>query len=222
MSVPARGPQTDTIDVQGARLLYAADLAELCAVDEALIRERLQARPRGSNTAFALIPDVATMQWHHAREEFVGAQVCGREPKVKGAIAGTEKGKRMWMYWTRVWSSNNPQESRGNTLHVLRLVSEGNDHSTEKDEQVGNTDSEAMIMSLLAVAQDEAKKWNMEQVELWNPSPVTLAAAQRLCPTAKRVEREEESIPSMRWHAKRDGPLAESIEWMCNEKYAWC
>ena len=34
-------------------------------------------RKAGSKTAVALIPDLETMQWHHAREEFVGQEVHG-------------------------------------------------------------------------------------------------------------------------------------------------
>ncbi|PVI08588.1 hypothetical protein DM02DRAFT_578760 [Periconia macrospinosa] len=209
-----------------ARPLYAGDLAELCAIDETLIRKGFEARPRGSNVAVALIPDVETMQWHHAREEFVGAELHGKEPKVKGAIVGEVIGKRVWMYWTRVWYNGNPQETKGNTLYVLRLVVEGRVqagwHSSNDKQEYDSDQEQEAIMSLLAMAQREAEEWKMEQVEVWNPSPVTVEAARRLHPTAEREDREEESIASLKWYAEHEGPVASSIDWVCNEKYGWC
>jgi hypothetical protein len=196
-----------------AQPLFAEDLPALCKIDEALIRNHLESRPAGSKVAVALLPDIETIQWHHAREEFVGMELHGNVPRSKGAIVGSEQGKRVWCYWTRVWHNEDASKTKDNVLHVLRLVVE--------DETAGS-DCDAAISALLAMAQQEAEKWKLEHVELWNPSAMAMAGAQRLDPNAKVTIRDTESIASMQWHPEHNGPVADKIDWMSNEKYAWC
>lgn len=193
------------------RPLYEEDLEELCRADEKIIRKKLERTP-GSNIAVAILPDIQTIRWHHAREDFVGHELHGKAPKVKGAIIGTEEGKRIWCYWTRMWYNSDPTQAKGNTLHILRLVVEDG-----REE-----DAEDAIASLMALAQREAEEWKMEEVETWNPSPATVAAAQKLHPSAKVVDRDTESIASLRWYPPHTGNIAESIDWVANEKHGWC
>ena len=228
----------DTEDLPTARPLYEDDLGELCKIDEAMLRKSLEARPVDSNTAVALVPDVDTIRWHHARENYVGKELHGKTPKVKGAIVGSEKGKRVWCYWTRMWYNNDPKESKGNTLHMLRLViedeglssweSSGTNHisgSGKSHQQNGDGRSsyhKSAITSLLLMAQREAQEWSMAEVQAWNPTLVMVSAAQRLDPNTAVVNRDEESIASLKWHPLHKGPVAESIDWVGNEKYGWC
>lgn len=219
----------DADGLPAARPLYEEDLAELCKIDEELIRKSLQSRPKGSNTAVALVPNVANIKWHHAREDFVGVELHGKAPKVKGAIVGTEKGKRVWCYWTRMWYNSDPTQAKGNTLHILRLVLEdGSDASWEghgthhADKGAKDRSHDAAIAALLHMAKQQAEEWKMENVEAWNPSSATLAAAKRLDPDAGLVDRDMESIASLRWYPQHEGPVAESIDWIGNEKYGWC
>lgn len=199
--------------VQGlpeARPLYTEDLEDLCAVDEKLMRRKLESRRRNSNIGVALVPDIDTIRWHHAREDFVGNELHGTSPKVKGAIVGSEKGKRIWCYWTRMYY--NAHEAKGNTLHILRLVVE--------DEQQGNVAD--ALAALMAMAQKEAQEWQMAEVEAWNPSDVTVAAAQKLHAAAKVIDRDSESIASLMWYPQHEGKVADSIDWVENEKFGWC
>lgn len=244
----------DVKSLPAARPLFAKDLAELCELDVAAVVQGLESRPKGSHTAVALLPDIDTIRWHHAREEFVGTELHGKIPEVKGAIVGTEKGKRVWCYWTRMWYNSNPAEAKGNTLHILRLVIEdarleqltnghdsnhtngyanghANGHSNghTNGHANGHTNGnsadhshDAAIAALLAMAQDEAQEWKMEHVEMWSPSATALAAAQRLSPGAEVVNRDTESIASLRWYPEHDGPVADRIDWVSNEKYGWC
>lgn len=208
-----------------SRPLYAEDLAELCAVDERLITDRLANVPQGKQ-AVAITPDVDTLRWHHAREEFVAQELYGRKPEVKGAIVGTEPGKRVWCYWTRVFTT--PNETKDNTLHILRLVIE----DTTEDDLEAATDENASrlqdsptaraVASLFAAAQLEASKWTMADTDIWNPTSTTLAAARLLDGSAKVVHREKESIASLRWYGEEMENPVEHVEWMCNEKYGWC
>lgn len=213
-----------------ARPLYEEDLEELCKIDEELVRRTLSLRSNDSNVAVALIPNIETIRWHHAREDFVGIELHGKAPKVKGAIIGTEKGKRIWCYWTRMWYNQNPEEAKGNTLHILRLVIENKGQSSWETSRNGLNgvngvkcdEHDAAIAALLLVAQKEAEEWRMEEVEIWNPSSETVMAAQKIDPDAKVVDRDVESIASLRWYPQHDGPIADSIDWIGNEKYGWC
>jgi hypothetical protein len=219
----------DPAGLPATRPLYEEDLAELCEIDEELIRKSLQTRPKGSHAAVALVPNIANMKWHHAREEFVGVELHGKAPKVKGAIVGTEKGKRVWCYWTRSWYNPDSTQAQGNTLHILRFVIEAQGQSSWEgsgtshvDEASNDHSHDVAIAALFFAAQQQAEEWKMERVEAWNPSSATLAAAQRLDSHAKVVDRDMESIASLKWYPQHNGPVAESIDWIGNEKYGWC
>ncbi|OCL08974.1 hypothetical protein AOQ84DRAFT_292114 [Glonium stellatum] len=239
ISVPAKTSTiVETKNLPTAQPLYEDDLEELCKTDEAMLRKSLEARPADSNVAVALIPDVDTIRWHHAREDYVGRELHGKAPIVKGAIVGSEKGKRVWCYWTRMWYNNNPKETKGNTLHVLRLVIEDEPHSSWEGSGTNHTNGsgrshqqngdepssyhESAITSLLLMAQREAQEWGMAELEAWNPTSEMVSAAQRLDPSAAVVDRDEESIASLKWHPLHTDPVAESIDWIGNEKYGWC
>ena len=193
----------------------------MCKIDEALLRKSLKSRAKNSNTAVALIPDIETIRWHHAREDFVGTELHGKVPKVKGAIVGSEEGKRVWCYWTRVWYNEDPTQRKGNKLHILRLVIEDEGGSSWEGSTSTNHRHDAAMATLFAMAQQEAEEWKMEAVEAWNPSATILTAAQMLDPNAKRIDRDLESIASLQWYPPHEGQVAESIDWVCNEKYGW-
>ncbi|CAG5156874.1 uncharacterized protein ALTATR162_LOCUS4667 [Alternaria atra] len=224
VSIPATTSQ-DTSGLPTARPLYAGDLEELCKIDVASVRQSLESRPKDSNTAVALLPNIETIRWHHAREEFVGNELHGKKPEIKGAVVGTEKGKRIWCYWTRMWYNGNPAEAKGNTLHILRLVIEDGSWEGSSGSVNGGSENhshDAAVAALLAMAQEEAQKWKMEHVEMWAPSPTALTAAKKLDPTAEVVHRDMESIACLQWYPEHDGPVADKIDWIANEKYGWC
>lgn len=204
------------------QLLTQGDLEELCTVDEVLLKSTM-ARPASPDVDIrvALIPDAATMQWHHAREEFLGLKLCNRFPTHKGALAKTTDGRRAWCVWTRTFGTY-PQE---NLLNILRLVVEEEEAigrnplatSASKDHEA----SETAIAAILEAAQLEASNWGMTGVQLWNPSPLTIRAAKKVEPSFTMIDREDESLPSLRWHGKTL-PASPIVGWIANEKYAWC
>lgn len=202
------------------RLLKSGDLAELCELDETILRNRL-ANSQGGYTV-AVIPDILHLSWHHAREDFVAQELYNKRPDIKGAIIG-EQGRRVWIYWTRVWAS--PTESSPSTLHILRLAFEDetwSDYDAASSDTVAivkNSEIVRQIATLLAVAQFVASEWQMEEVLLWNPSSATLAAALSIDPKAAIAHREEESITSLRWFGEGSW---KDVKWEANEKYAWC
>ncbi|KAI4135014.1 MAG: hypothetical protein LQ341_005936 [Variospora aurantia] len=204
------------------QLLSPGDLEELCRNDEILLKSAM-AKPTSPDVhvRVALIPDVVTMQWHHAREEFLGMKLCKRYPSRKGALAKTTDGRRAWCVWTRTFGAT-PQE---NLLNILRLVVEG-------EEAIGHTSLEAAmnkydeatetaIAAILEAAQLEASNWGMTSVQVWNPSPLTVTAAKKVEPSSVIVDRDDESLASLRWHGEIL-PASTRVDWIANEKYAWC
>ncbi|KZF19355.1 hypothetical protein L228DRAFT_241596 [Xylona heveae TC161] len=226
-----------------ARPLYANDLAELCEADERLIRRYLTAKASvPGKVHVALVPDVDTMQWHHSREEFIAEELFKRDPAIKGAIVGDEPGKRVWCIWTRTWASKDDVEDGGNVMQILRIVAEEhvlascNDLAVSHhhgvvdgvDGRQSTADSshlEEAIVALLLMAQDEANKWNMKEVNIWNPTDLVVRATRRILPSAEVIDRESESITSLMWYGNGlDGvkEYPKNLVWVGNEKYGWC
>lgn len=203
-------------------LLTPEDLEELCKVDEASLKSAM-AKPTAPDVSVrvAIIPDATTMQWHHAREELLCMRLYSRYPSSKGALAQTADGRRAWCVWTRRFGAT-PDDY---VLYIIRLVVEGEDVVGRlSGEALGDEDQgpvEQAIAAILGQAQLEAARWGMAKVEFWNPSPLTVAAAKRLQPSVQVVERDDESLTSLRWHGEAL-PAGSKIEWIANEKYAWC
>ncbi|KAL9597675.1 MAG: hypothetical protein Q9219_005002 [cf. Caloplaca sp. 3 TL-2023] len=215
-----------TYGLPKASMLAADNIGELCKLDEASLRSAMAASAiPGTGIRVALVPDVATMQWHHAREEFLGEKLRDRFPFAKGALAKTMDGRKAWCIWTRTFGATR----NDCILHILRLNIEERDamrqHGIEavQDEVQDNPDhnSIAAIASILEQAQLEADFWEMTSVQVWNPSTLTFQAAKKIESSAKIVDRYDESITSLRWHGK---PLADGVKitWIANEKYGWC
>jgi hypothetical protein len=191
-------------------------------MDEQILRRRMAASKTG-RTSVALVPDHNTLLWHHARQTFVANELYKKTPTVQGAMVGEIPGSRVWAYWTRVWAD--PEEDSPSTLHILRLVVEDDsisDDTAASTEGVAKLEDAKLARDLEAiftVAQSEAAKWEMGEVLLWNPSSAALAAAQRIDSSAAVVEREKESISSLRWYGSGSW---EDVQWVANEKYGWC
>jgi GNAT superfamily N-acetyltransferase len=195
--------------------LFKDGLKDLCVIDEKLLRERFgRFKKEDKKIRVAQIPDVDTMHWHHAREEFLCQEVFGKWPDVKGAMVVAGEGKRVWAIWTRTFGAS----TEGNVLHILRLVVEGE----EEGDQGWNVKA---VAAVLRAAQREAGKWERKSVEIWNPSALIVKAARVIEPDAVLVERESESITSLMWYEENDSgetPATNEIDWVGNEKYAWC
>ena len=212
-----------------SRPLLEGDLKKLCMIDEASVIKKglVQQSAKAGKTMVSLIPDWETMQWHHAREEFAAKELLGgRVPEVKGAYIQCEDKSRVWCIWSRFFGNDS---NDSNILNILRLVVEGDEELSVGDSETvengsanGDSNSEKVqaIASLLRAAQAEAAKWDMKNVQVWNPTRLAMRAAQSIEPSTKVIHRDEESIASLRWH-HGEGEAA-NIEWLGNEKYGWC
>ncbi|KAI6594159.1 hypothetical protein MCOR06_003460 [Pyricularia oryzae] len=193
------------------RPLQESELAELCAIDERLIRERLPAEAaRTGRPAVAIIPCLDNVQWHLRREEYVTSHMYadGRVPSIRGAVWGPPGG-RLWAYWMRGYYG----AVEDNTLNVLRVVVENPDDARVEDLAEG-------FRAIVELARAEAGRWDMGEVQFWNPEGVVKELVHRCGVDYAVVHRQEESIASLMWYG--EGGEDREVEWIVNEKIAWC
>lgn len=217
-----------------SRPIHASDLASLCAADEQALRRLFSTRSASSPPAISLLPDIQTISWHHAREEFICTELQGKMPEIKGALIPGPPGQRAWCHWTLTWcGSSQRQEGREeNILYILRMVVEGangtaRDSSADGSDDDGGVYSQSildrrrveMIEALLRAAMMHASLWNMDCVQLWNPTAETVEAAKRLHGAAKVTHREEQGLSSMMWFGRKEDKSR--VEWIENEKFGW-
>ncbi|KAL5048161.1 hypothetical protein BDW71DRAFT_25959 [Aspergillus fruticulosus] len=201
-SVPSTTPKV--------RVLRADDVQRCMCSASILEKEREILRAvslRSSGPKVAIIPDFDHYLWHWAREEFYSQKLFPGSviPKAKGA--GDDAAK-VYCAWNRTFG-NTAEE---NTLYILRWV-----YNEPTSAEEAETTVKAMA-AILRRAQLEAYEWNMARVTFWNPSPLLQRAVALLDPTAEIVHREKDSIAALRW----SGNTEENVEWLLNEKYAWC
>ena len=193
------------------RTIFAEDIAALCTLDEAWIRESMAATST-AKTLLAIVPDHHTMLWHHKKEEYICQRLFGRTPDIKGAVAG-ESGNRVWAIWTRGFYGAVDDPEAGNKLYILRLVME---NPTLGDSEV----QVKRLKEVLQAAQREAAEWRLDHVELWNPDAHVGSLIKQTGIRQRIVGRENEGMPSLRRLEKGLGE--DVVEWIANEKYAWC
>lgn len=229
VSLPHSETLPSGVSLSQTRPLYRSDVDELCQIDEKLIRKHVTKAAAIGKTAAAIIPDAETIRWHFEREDFISNELFGKTPEVKGAVVGDKPGERAWIWWMRVFVNTNPTDRKGNKLSILRLVVEDENYddlsaaSEEGVEAAKGSHVVAATAALLAAAQAEASKWTMTDVEVWNPTSASLAAARLLSPSAHVEHREEDSIASLRWYGDSSGAEAgREVDWIGNEKYGWC
>ena len=125
--------------------------------------------------------------------------------------------------WSRFFGEKPGQD----VLVILRLAIEGEEDIQAAAPENLNADEVDAVLDarleevalLLRTAQSEAAKWDMKEIQLWNPTRTALLAASKIAPSVKVVQREEESITSLRWHG--EAPF-EDVTWLGNEKFGWC
>ncbi|KAL2129322.1 hypothetical protein VTI74DRAFT_7931 [Chaetomium olivicolor] len=197
------------VGLKTARVIGYHELAELCAVDERLLRGSLARMAGDGKTHAAILPELDTMLWHLMREDFMTKAIFGRTPAIRGAVAG-EPGKRIWAVWMRgYYGGLNKME--GNTLHILRVVVED---PAQPDEELVEGFKE-----IVQIAQAEAAEWKTQDVQVWNPTPKLKGLVELCGIDFEFVDRDNDSIASLMWYGEE---ATEEIDWVANEKYAWC
>ncbi|KAI7788490.1 lysine acetyltransferase [Diaporthe eres] len=197
-----------------ARPLGYHDLAVLCHLDENLLRGKIQQQARGlpssdKKVCAALVPELDQFLWHLMREDFMTKHIFHKTPAVRGALFG-EPGRRIWAVWTRGYYGG-LDKIEGNTFHILRFVVED---EASPDDYVAEG-----FTAIIQIAQAEAAEWRSFDVQMWNPSELLKRAAEGSGLEYELVNREKDSIASLMWYG--DEPT-ETVDWVANEKYAWC
>ena len=195
------------------RWILDEDLPQLCLDDEMLTRESMISSS-GGKIRMMIVPDVDHMQWHISKEKFSCQKIFGNIPQAKGAIAGEEQGSRIWAFWARRYYSHPNSSPEDNTLYILRFVIENQNPSPDE------LDTQAeYVKGILQAAQAEAAEWDLSCVKLWHPMPLVQKLVERSGLEYQEVEREEDSIASLRWFD--DSSSEDDLEWVASEKYAW-
>ncbi|KAM3508985.1 hypothetical protein MY10362_000870 [Beauveria mimosiformis] len=224
-------PSTSTPD---ARITELTDqhLEALTARDEQLLRAQLS-RPIAAAAAaaarhtlrVAVLPDCATLEWHFRREDnMLPGNLLGSAPaRVRGALYTPPPGdnddndaRRVWGFWVRSRSDGGSSSSSPvvTVLHFLRLVVE--DDARTSDEELA-----AALGGIMEVARREAAGCGASSVEMWNPSAMVTAVFRERLPQLEGsiVQRDESSLASLRWFGAGS---VDDVEWVANEKFAWC
>ncbi|KAK6499816.1 hypothetical protein TWF481_010174 [Arthrobotrys musiformis] len=218
--LPTSAPSTK------AKNVLKSDLKALCAADCVHIRRVVTKTPFAPDVEVRCVqfPTVEVMEWHHAREEFIGQYATSKVPTVKGAWApiqqgaeyppkeGSDGSNAVWAVWTHDFAEKKLVVLR---LHVPTLTS-----SNE------NTVLEA-IKQLVIAAANEAEAWGFKEIISWNPDDITETAVKSVFGSETGydlVHREMDSIASLMWYDKDGSEETEphGIEWCVNEKFAWC
>jgi hypothetical protein len=170
---------------------------------------------------------------------------------------------RIWCYWNRTFTATPRDPVNPNTLFILRWGTDdesvagklqvggieasasGVEDASDEASPDGSEDEDeaiiAAVQSLLHAARVQAYEWGMWQVQMWSPSRVVVEAARRVMSSedgkvggVEVVEREEDSIASLRWFGEGRGEEDDEVgkvgagakevqvEWWGNEKFGWC
>ncbi|KAH7378482.1 hypothetical protein DE146DRAFT_626572 [Phaeosphaeria sp. MPI-PUGE-AT-0046c] len=202
--------------------VLAEDIPALCSKDEEQLRNAMAKRIGEEQERVMIVPDIDHMSWHFANEDFVCKFLFGEVPKHKGAVAGT-KGSRIWITWTRRYYDHPDEPNAKNLLCILRLVFEGNsgadtDVSVEEGKYSEQTQS---LQAVLQAAQQEAHAWKLNEIQLWDPTPLVRKMLAQSDLDFKIVERQHKSIASALWYHE-DDEVGSTPLWLNNEYYAWC
>jgi GNAT superfamily N-acetyltransferase len=205
-----------------SKQLRANDLPALCAADSDMIRKTLSSTTEKGGLCMTIIPDHSHMLWHHIREELVWNQVHLHSTlEDKGVIAG-QPGSRVWAIWAHGLSSTEISSTSQGTLYILRLVVEQPDVFESRETDLSPSEREELVLNMKIViqsAQAEAAKWKLGSVRLWNPSDFVKELISKAGIEYSEVDREKECIGSLQWYGPDD---EENVEWIGNERYAWC
>ncbi|KAG5979557.1 hypothetical protein E4U55_005019 [Claviceps digitariae] len=195
-------------------LITDDNLPTIAQLDEQTLRTKLAHPPLPPHTLrAAILPDLATYEWHFARAAILTSRLLGRAPTVHGAIY-TPPGRPHSRVWI-LWSASVPGASHSPDQNVLNML-----HVALEDPAIPEEDLSRALHSIMRVAQTEAQQWHCPKIHMWNPEDRIHALMKRSVslPT-ELVVRETSSIASLRWFG--EGPVSE-VEWVDNQKFEWC
>ncbi|KAI6084793.1 hypothetical protein F4821DRAFT_164740 [Hypoxylon rubiginosum] len=204
LTVPPPIPRARVDGLPKTRLLTRDDLPNLCERDvESLKNDFHHSKPAAGTILVTVLPTSPTISWLQSRTDFMNAKSHGKVPETKGTICESADA---WMYWYH--------DLRHNKLIVQRA-------KLPKPQGDTNVDVTRALVELLLDTLEEAAKWGLQKVVIWNPSPRLRDPLKHL---EKQLEidittekRESSEIPCLRWHGGQK--LSTTVS--PNEFYGW-
>ncbi|KAI8348709.1 hypothetical protein B0O80DRAFT_429415 [Mortierella sp. GBAus27b] len=186
------------------------NLEALVAQDAQWLRNSMEAQLDADDQVLvAVTPDIHCIQWLSARSRFLADHVPSSPPPPPPPSHDHPPQQSLKVLGVRDTQSHSfvlwYHNLAGGTFYVIRW---------QLDPAAKNKDRVAR--ALIQAIQDEAKKWNRTKVTLWNPDP---ALANQLALT---ITPRASSISCLGFVSPASALNAKNVEWLLNEKYAWC
>jgi hypothetical protein len=147
-----------------------------------------------------VLPTTNLISWLHDRGDFISLKLNGKSPEFRGSIC---ESAHSWLYWHH--------DFRKKQLAIQRV----------HDPEAGRSGVETLACLLLD-ALEEAEKWNLPKVIIWDAKERLLHAMKLLEATftvkVESKERTKSSMPSLRW---RGASQKKNVKVLLNEFYSW-
>ncbi|KAI1466935.1 uncharacterized protein F4812DRAFT_460491 [Daldinia caldariorum] len=203
LTVPASLPSTEQPPFPETHPITAADIPRLCERDVESLKEDFQkyGLPKEDAVLATILPTTDMITWLQARIAYMNRQSDGTTPDAKGSVCESADA---WLFWF-------PDLRHGKLTIQRAKLPRGRDEAA----------STRALARLLLDAVEEAARWGMSEVDIWNPGP-ELHGAMRLLSSELGIKvtnqkREKEHIPCLRWR----GGEKKSVVFSPNEFYPW-
>ncbi|KAI2776178.1 hypothetical protein F4815DRAFT_364313 [Daldinia loculata] len=202
LTVPLSVPHKGQVQFPETRPLTTDDIPHLCERDVESLKDDFQKYDLPKDSVLVtILPTTNMITWLQARIAYTNNQLKGKTLEVKGSICESADS---WVYWY-------------SDLHDRKITIQRVKPPHGQDEAT----STRAIARLLLDAIEEAAKWELPEVDIWNPSP-ELHSAMKLLNSELGIKvtnqkRESEHIPCLRWR----GGEKRSIIFSPNEFYPW-
>ncbi|KAI2619241.1 hypothetical protein GGR54DRAFT_135615 [Hypoxylon sp. NC1633] len=221
---PAKHPP----QLPATRLLSGAEIPSLCDRDTARMRQDFATYPLAPNTVLAaVLPTSAMVCWLQSRADYTNARTAPPLPKRKPAPTPTARGSicaaaDAWVYWLHdLWRGRLIVQRVRPAAASHKILASDSDSDSDSDSNSKYTSSTLALARLLLDALEEAARWSLPKVVLWNPGPELCAAMEFLeAEMGVRImheKRESAEIPCLRW---RGGEKRRVAVWP-HEYYPW-
>ncbi|OTA63134.1 hypothetical protein K449DRAFT_368884 [Hypoxylon sp. EC38] len=204
ITVPPTPPSRDQrAKLPETRILTVDDLPHLCERDVESIKEDFQNHDLAPGTTLVTALPIANMvNWQQKRICFMNAKLLGKTAESKGSICESADA---WMYWYH-------------DLHHRKLIIQRAKLPKDQSDDVATE----VLAQLLLDALEEAAKWDIQTMTIWNPGPelhrgMTLLS-EEFGIDVLNEKREVANIPCIRWRGGEKKPTILQP----NEFYSWC
>ncbi|KAI1383600.1 uncharacterized protein F4822DRAFT_421111 [Hypoxylon trugodes] len=204
MTVPSSLPPRDKIPkLPLTRPITSADIPSLCERDVESLKYDFENKsdlpPDTVLTTVLPTPDL--INWLQTRADYMNDKLANQVPTSKGSICESADA---WVYWFT--------DIHGHKITIQRIKP-----PKDQSEEVTTHVLAALLFDVL----EEAAKWKISEIIIWNPSPELHTAikslAEKIGVRVVNEKRDTAQIPCLRW---RGGEKKKTV-FSPNEYYAW-